>query len=214
MTVLLTGYEPFAEHETNPSERLATHFNGETVDGEDVVGRVLPVEFARVENELLDAIDEVRPDRVLSAGLAAGRSAISVERVAINVADAGATSDNAGSTPHDERIVPEGPDAYFANVPVVDCVETLLEAGIPARVSNTAGTHCCNRALYTVRHHTNLPAGFVHLPYTPAEAARNGTTGSATSGGSVPASMSFDDQRRAMESLIPCCRDGAPARSE
>lgn len=214
MTVLLTGYEPFAEHDTNPSERLATHFDGETIDGVEIIGRVLPVEFERVENELLDTIDEVRPDGVLSMGLAAGRSAISVERVAINVADAGETPDNDGTSPHDERITPEGPDAYFASVPVVGCVETLLEDGIPARVSNTAGTHCCNYALYTARHHTDLPAGFVHLPYTPVEAARNGINESATSGGSVPPSMSFPQQKRAIERVISYYLDGVPARSQ
>ncbi|MCL7418265.1 MAG: pyrrolidone-carboxylate peptidase, partial [Halalkalicoccus sp.] len=69
MTVLLTGYEPFGEHDTNPSERLATRFDGKTVDGMEVVGRVLPVEFDRVEGELLDAIEEVDPDLVLSMGL-------------------------------------------------------------------------------------------------------------------------------------------------
>lgn len=202
MTVLLTGYEPFGEHETNPSERLATRFDGRTIDGEAVIGRVLPVEFDRIEGELLGMIDEVRPDRVLSMGLAAGRSAISIERIAINVADAGETPDNDGTRPHDERIDPDGPDAYFATVPVVDCVETLLDAGIPARVSNTAGTHCCNRALYVVRHHTDLPSGFVHLPRTPEQAARNGIEGAATSGGVVPPSMDLDRQERAIELLI------------
>lgn len=213
MTVLLTGYEPFGDHETNPSQRLATRLDGETIDGIEVVGRVLPVEFERVESALLDAIEEVDPALVLSTGLAAGRNAISVERVAINVADAGETPDNGGSAPYDERIVLDGPDAYFATVPVVDCVESLLESGVPARVSNTAGTHCCNYALYTACHHTDRAAGFVHLPHTPVGAAKAGSDGTATSGGPVPPSMSLSLQERAIELLIAHCCANEPARS-
>ncbi|MDL5363498.1 pyrrolidone-carboxylate peptidase [Halalkalicoccus sp. NIPERK01] len=206
MTVLLTGYEPFAEHETNPSERLATRLDGERIGRHDVIGRVLPVEFDRVSEELGSAIERVDPDLVLSMGLAAGRSAMGVERVALNVVDAGGTPDNDGASPRDERIDPDGADAHLASIPVVACVETLLEAGIPARVSNTAGTHCCNHALYTARSVTDAPAGFVHLPLTPEMAASEGRE-AATSGGSVPPSVALDTQHRAIELLLERCQN-------
>ncbi|ADJ13826.1 pyroglutamyl-peptidase I family protein [Halalkalicoccus jeotgali] len=210
MTVLLTGYEPFAERETNPSERLATRLDGTRLGSHDVLGRVLPVEFDRVAAELETLIEGTNPDLVLSTGLAAGRSAISVERVAINVADAAGTPDNGGVSPHDERIDPRGPDARLASIPVVPCVQSLLEADIPARVSNTAGTHCCNYALYTARTATDAPAGFVHLPLTPGMAARDaGET--ATGAGSVPPSMDLETQRRALELLVKRCLRGTPA---
>ncbi|MEM4780053.1 MAG: pyrrolidone-carboxylate peptidase [Halalkalicoccus sp.] len=202
MTVLLTGYEPFGEHTNNPSETLARDLDGERVSGREVVGRVLPVEFGRAGKALETAIDEIDPELVLSTGLAAGRSTVSVERVAINVTEAGETPDNAGETPRNERIAPDGPDAYLATVPVVEWVETLLEAGIPARVSNTAGTHCCNHALYTARRYTDAPAGFVHLPLTPEMAAERESTRAAAGGGAIPPSMPLDLQRRAVERLL------------
>lgn len=201
MTILLTGYEPFGEHAENPSGTLATRLDGERIGSREVVGRVLPVEFARAGDELRTAIDAVDPELILATGLAAGRGSISVERVAINVDDAGSVPDNAEATPRDERIAPNGPDAYLASVAVVEGVDALLAAGIPARVSNTAGTHCCNHALYAARDHTDVPAGFVHLPATPEQAARKGREGTATSGESPPPSMAIGLQERAIRRL-------------
>lgn len=204
MTVLLTGYEPFGDHEENPTAALARRLDGERVAGREVVGRVLPVEFGAAADRLAGLFDEHDPDCLLSTGLAAGRAGVSVERVGVNVNDAAGTPDNAEADPHNARIDPEGPDAYLSTLPVVRVVEALLDADIPAHVSNTAGTHLCNDALYSGRalvesRGSEAPVGFVHLPLTPAQAARKGREGNAARGGSVQPSMPLDLQERAVK---------------
>ncbi|WP_132058771.1 pyroglutamyl-peptidase I family protein [Halorussus amylolyticus] len=203
MTLLLTGYEPFGDHTRNPSATVARELDGKEIAGREVVGRVLPVEFDRTGNEMEELIAKFEPEAVVATGLAAGRSAISVERVGINVADCGGTPDNADAEPRDERICAGGDDALFATIPVVETVSTLLDSGIPARVSNTAGTHLCNNVLYRTRAHLereemDVPMGFVHLPLTPAGAAEKAQDGEATSGGSVQPSLPLAMQKEAV----------------
>ena len=203
MTILLTGYEPFDDHETNPSQRVAERLDGTLVAGHTVVGEVLPVEFDRVGQTVADLIDDHEPAVVLGLGLAPGRAAIAVERVGINVADCVGVADNAETEPRHEAIDPDGPDAYFATIPVRAVVADLLDAEIPARLSNTAGTHCCNYLLYAAREHVatrglDASVGFVHLPYSPDAAARTARDGEAESGGSVPPSVALDLQEEAI----------------
>lgn len=212
MTILLTGYEPFDDHESNPSERVAQELNETEFAGHRIVGEVLPVEFDRVADELADLIDEHDPTVVLGMGLAPGRTAISIERVGINVDDCCGVPDNADAEPRHEAIDPDGPDAYFATIPVREAVAKLLDAGIPARLSNTAGTHCCNHFLYSARSLVEVAGveagvGFVHLPFTPEMAARRGREGEATSGGSVPASMGLEVQVEGVKRVLGVCVD-------
>jgi len=204
MTLLCTGYEPFGDHESNPSAQVARELDGETVAGHEVVGEVLPVVFDEVADELAALIDRYDPEAVIATGLAAGRTAVSVERVAVNVDDAVTVPDNADDLPHDERIDPAGVDAHFATIPVVDSVEALLDAGVPARVSNSAGTHCCNHALYSLLENHDVPAGFVHLPLTPdgavveAEAPERGGGVMA----SLPLSLQVEGVRTVFETTV------------
>ena len=200
MTLLCTGYEPFGDNETNPSERVARELDGATVAGHEVVGAVLPVAFDRVADALAALIEEHDPAAVIATGLAGGRSAVSVERVAVNVDDAVTVPDNADDSPHDERIDPAGADGHLATIPVVGSVEALLDAGIPARVSNSAGTHCCNHALYSLLENHDLPAGFVHLPYTPEGAVSSAEA--PERGGGVPASMPLSLQVDAVRTVL------------
>lgn len=213
MTLLLTGYEPFGDHDRNPSAKVARKLDGETVSGREVVGRVLPVEFGRASDDMEALIEEYDPVAIAATGLAAGRAAISVERVGINVADCAGIPDNADEEPRNERIR-EGDDAaHFATLPVVEVVAKLLDAGIPTRVSNTAGTHLCNDVLYQTRAYleragkgSETPMGFVHLPLTPEGAAASAQDGEATSGGGVQASMALETQvaavRKAFEVTV------------
>jgi len=207
MTLLVTGYEPFGDHETNPSARVAERLDGETVAGHEVVGRVLPVEFDRTGEQLLGLIAEHDPDVVVSTGLAAGRAAVAVERVGVNVNDHVTVPDNADATPRHDPIDTDGPDAYFATLPIPAVVDALLDADVPARLSNTAGTHLCNHALYTVRHHAerenlDLDSGFVHLPCTPEMAVRKAAADAAESGGSVQPSVALETQVEAVRVVL------------
>lgn len=165
--LLLTGFEPFLSHPINPTEIIATEFDAQVIGDFKVSGRVLPVDFARASEELFAHVEEVEPDVVMLLGLAAGRHAITPERIAINVNDG--VKDNAGRTPIDEPIEGDGEDGYFSTLPIRKMVNSLHEKGIPASVSNSAGTYLCNHVMYRMLHYIKknelkMKAGFVHLP--------------------------------------------------
>ena len=228
---LVTGYEPFDDHERNPSATLARTFDGRRVDGTAIVGRVLPVVFGEAESQMESLLDEYDPEAVVMTGLAPERTAVCLERVAINVDDTVTVPDNAENEPEAEPIDPDGPDARFATLPVGACVEALLDDGIPARLSNSAGTHLCNHLAYVtlgvLADHVGedpgedddgggdgsrdgpdgaareaVPAGFVHLPYTPRMAASKAAAENAHRGGEVPPSLPLETQRRALEVIL------------
>jgi|AntDeeMetageno50_2_1112565.scaffolds.fasta_scaffold00146_6 pyroglutamyl-peptidase len=210
MTLLCTGYEPFGDHDENPSKQVAERLDGETVAGHEVVGAVLPVEFDRVGDELAGLVAEHDPDTVVATGLAGGRSAISVERVGINVDDAVTVPDNAENAPHATPIVADGADAHLSTIPVVESVTAMLAAGIPARVSNSAGTHCCNHALYSLleqfeQEGRETPAGFVHLPYTPQQAVDEVEAPERGGGvaASLPLAMHVEGVKTVLETTAP-----------
>jgi pyroglutamyl-peptidase len=129
----------------------------------------VPCEFRRAVEVVAAAIERHRPALVVCLGLAGGRTHVSVERVAINVDDA-RIADNRGAKPVDEPIAAGGPPAYFATLPVKAMVAAMRAAGVPAEVSNSAGTYVCNHLMYGVLHFLaasgrRARAGFIHLPY-------------------------------------------------
>jgi pyroglutamyl-peptidase len=92
-----------------------------------------------------------------------------VERVGINV-----LIDGRGAP--EQALVEEGPAAYFSRLPVAEVAAAITRAGVPAQVSNTAGTYICNEVTYLVQHHLattgrDLVSGFIHLPFLPEQAA-------------------------------------------
>jgi pyroglutamyl-peptidase len=165
-TVLVTGFEPFGGHERNPSAEVARALDGRRLGEAAVRGLVLPVAFGRAEAALAEAIDRLRPARVLSLGLAPRRSEIGVERVAINLCDA-PIPDNDGCCPDEGPLDPQGPAARFATLPVKAIAQALADAGLPATVSLSAGSYVCNALFYALlaqAERRGLPAGFLHLP--------------------------------------------------
>ncbi len=44
----------------------------------------------------------------------------------------------------------------------------MREAGLPVRLSNTAGTYVCNQLFYGLLH-TGVNAGFIHVPWAPGQ---------------------------------------------
>ena len=159
MTVLLTGFEPFGGAERNSSWDAVQRVAG--VPG--LVTAVLPVEFGRASTVLDHLIAEHEPDLVIAVGLAEGRTAITPERVAINLEDA-RIPDNAGAQPLDSPIDAEGPAAHLTRLPVKKIVAALLAADIPAEVSLSAGSYVCNSVMYRLLASTDVPAGFIHVP--------------------------------------------------
>ena len=178
MIVLVTGFEPFTPHKVNPTEELARALDGVRVGPAVVRSAVLPVHHADAAVRVASLLETLRPDAVLHLGLAGGRARIALERVAVNVMDY-VVPDNAGCQMRDEPCVPSGPAAYLATVPVRTIVERLTEAGIPAYVSDTAGTYLCNQTLYTTLHGlaeaaTPPRVGFMHVPLLPSMVAASG----------------------------------------
>lgn len=172
-TILLTGFAPFGGETRNPAWEAVSALGGVRISGHRVVARELPVVFGASLKVLRAAIRDTRPALVLCVGQAGGRAQLSLERVAINVDDA-RIADNAGACPIDMPVVADGPDAYFTTLPIKAMLVALREAGIPAEVSQTAGTYVCNHVFYGLMHalrRTRVRAGFIHVPYAPAQAA-------------------------------------------
>lgn len=172
--VLITGFEPFDGERVNPSWEVVKQLNDMELAGARIIARQLPCVFGTALEALNAAIDEVQPVMVLAIGQAGGRTDITIERVAINVDDA-RIPDNQGQQPIDEPIVESGPAAYFSTLPIKAMVDSMREAGIPASVSQTAGTYVCNHVMYGLLHRLNgqqaIKGGFIHIPYLPEQAA-------------------------------------------
>lgn len=173
--VLVTGFDPFAGQTVNPSWQAVQALHGTSVRGHRIVGVQLPTVFGNSVKVLLDFLRQHRPTLVLCTGQAGGRAALSLERVAINVDDA-RIPDNAGAQPVDAPVVRDGPAAYFTGLPIKAMLQALLDEGINAEVSQTAGTFVCNHVFYGLMHElaTNREwqgtrAGLVHLPYLPEQ---------------------------------------------
>ncbi|WP_449553670.1 pyroglutamyl-peptidase I [Lelliottia amnigena] len=172
--ILVTGFEPFGGETLNPSWEVVKQLEGMTIDDCRVVTRQLPCVFGESLTVLNSAIDELNPTVVIAVGQAGGRVDITVERIGINVDDA-RIPDNRGQQPMDVAIVPDGPAAWFSSLPIKAMVAAMREKGIPASVSQTAGTFVCNHVMYGLLHkiseRTNVKGGFIHIPYLPEQAA-------------------------------------------
>lgn len=178
-TVLMTGFAPFGGEAVNPSWQAVQHVAA-TWDGPEALTIVeLPVVFGRSGEVLREAMRRFRPDLVIAVGQAGGRAQVTPERVAINVDDA-RIPDNAGNQPIDAPIDPDGPAAWFTTLPVKRAVAAMREQGIPAAVSNSAGTYVCNHIFYQLMRFiaAEFPGtrgGFVHVPFSLEQVAAAGT---------------------------------------
>ena len=179
--VLITGFEPFDGETVNPSWEVVQQLDGTMIAGQTVIARQLPCVFGEALSVLYTAINALQPKLVIAVGQAGGRVDISLERVAINVDDA-RIPDNQGQQPVDTPIVAGGPAAWFSTLPIKAIVSALRDRGIPASVSQTAGTFVCNHVFFGLMHtlatrrelkHTR--GGFIHVPWLPEQ----GTPGMA-----------------------------------
>jgi pyroglutamyl-peptidase len=168
--VLLTGFEPFGGDTRNPSWLAVQALHGREIAGHRVVAACLPTAFGQSLTSLRALLQAHRPVLALSVGLAGGRTALSLERVAINVDDA-RIPDNLGAQPVDSPVVADGPAAYFSSLPIKAMLQALQHAGVPAEVSQTAGTFVCNHVFYGLMHALatqpelrDARGGFMHVP--------------------------------------------------
>lgn len=172
MKLLITGFDPFGGEQTNPAIEAVKRLPA-AIAGATVVPLEIPTVFGTCAEVVRQAIITEQPDVVLSVGQAGGRSALTPELIAINLDD-GRIPDNAGFQPVDQPIQPNGPAAYFTQLPVKAMARAIRQAGLPSHVSTTAGTYVCNHIMYQVQHlrATEFPqmqAGFIHIPFLPEQ---------------------------------------------
>ena len=167
--VLISGYEVFGNNTMNPSLELIHCLDGEVIDGRRICTVEVPVNRHTCFETMEKAIKAYQPELIICTGLADGRTGISIERTAVNVADF-PVPDNAGYLALNETLEEGGPAAYFATIPIRNIMTAIREEGIPAYISNTAGTYCCNLLMYRTLHYISknklgIPAGMIHLPF-------------------------------------------------
>lgn len=172
--LLVTGFDPFGGQSVNPAWE-AVKALPEAI-GDFVLCKLeIPTVFGAAAEAVLATASAFQPDVILCVGQAGGRSAVTPERIAVNIRD-GKIADNAGFQPRGEQVIPDAPAAYFTTVPVISMAEAITAAGIPGQVSNSAGTFVCNDTLFSLLHHyadTAVRVGFIHVPYLPEQGTPN-----------------------------------------
>jgi len=171
MKIIVTGFDPFGGETINPSIECVKALP--EIEGVELIRLELPTVFKESAKRLNEVINDVKPDAVLSVGQAGGRPGITMERIAINVDDA-RIPDNISQQPIDEAIQLDGEAAYFTTLPIKRIVKAIREAGIPAEVSNSAGTFVCNHIMYqalfaATKADKPFKAGFMHIPFIPEQ---------------------------------------------
>lgn len=179
--LVLTGFEPFGGSNVNPSEIIVKKFNDKIFSNHNqklkIVGKIIPLEYSEINVKIENIIKSENPDFLLMLGQAP-RSAINIERVAINIASVENTKYNCGSTPFEEKIVDNGPDSYFSTANIIKIRDLLYKNNISAKISNTAGTFGCNQIFYSamhILHNRELKNGknscgvFIHIPMIPVQ---------------------------------------------
>ena len=172
MKVLVTGFDPFGGDKVNPAYE-AVKLIPEEVAGAKIIKLEIPTVFAESGVVLKEAMKKEQPDIVICVGQAGGRAAVSLERVAINLAEA-RIPDNKGNQPLGVKLEEDGENAYFTSLPIKAMMKNIQNHGLPAYISYTAGTFVCNdimyRLLYTIeREFPKVRGGFIHVPFAPTQ---------------------------------------------
>ena len=195
MKILVTGFDPFGGEKVNPALEAVKSLPSE-IHGAEIHWVEIPTVFYKAADVLETAIVRFQPDAVLCIGQAGGRASLTPERVAINQDDA-RIPDNDGNQPIDTPIRLDGEAAYFSTLPIKAMVQAIKEVGLPATVSNTAGTFVCNHLMYQAlyladKKFPNMRAGFMHIPYMTEQVVNKPNT----------ASMNLTDIVRGIEAAI------------
>jgi len=172
MKLLLTAFSPFGGEKINPSLEAVKLVKDKILET-DIIKLEVPTVFGKSIKIVADAIEKEKPDYVLCIGQAGGRYGITPERVAINIDDA-RIPDNEGNQPIDRPIFADGEPAYFSGLPVKAMVEEIRKEGLPASLSNSAGTYVCNHLMYGVlytlsKKYKGVKGGFIHVPFIPEQ---------------------------------------------
>lgn len=181
MKILVTGFDPFGGEKVNPSLEAVKSLPS-VIHGAEIRWVEIPTVFYKSAEVLEEEIVRYQPDVVLCIGQAGGRASLTPERIAINQDDA-RIPDNQGNQPIDTPICLDGQAAYFSTLPIKAMVQAIKEDGLPATVSNTAGTFVCNHLMYQAlyladKKFPNVRAGFMHIPYMTEQVVNKPNTAS------------------------------------
>ena len=176
MKLLLTAFDPFGGESLNPALEAVKNVS-DKIGSVEITKLEVPTVFYKSVAKVKAEMDRLRPDAVLCIGQAGGRFEVTPERVAINIDDA-RIPDNEGNQPLSIPIFEDGAPAYFASLPIKAMTQAIRNIGLPASVSNTAGTFVCNHLMYGVLYHINksypnMRGGFIHVPYIPEQVVVN-----------------------------------------
>lgn len=172
--LLITGFDPFGGQTVNPSWEAVQQLKPQ-IGNYQVTKLQIPTVFGSAFETALSCAQALQPDVVICVGQAGGRSSITPEVVGINLREA-SIADNAGYQPGGEPVIPGGPAAYFATLPVRKIVSAIKAADIPCSLSYSAGAFVCNDVLYSLLHHfagSDTLVGFIHVPFLPEQAKEN-----------------------------------------
>jgi pyroglutamyl-peptidase len=166
--LLLTGFEAFAEHSTNPTEKLVNKFSDSIINNYKIKAFILPVEYKAAATIVSELIELEKPDAIISLGLAADRTEITPELIAINYCHSN-VPDNAGAIKLFTKINPKSKESFISTLPLESMIKALNEKEIDAKLSTSAGTYVCNTVMYTAlqkssQMNLDIPCGFIHIP--------------------------------------------------
>jgi len=172
MKLLLTGFEPFGGEKINPAFEILKSLP-DSIDGHEIIKHEIPTSYKKSIKAVESLLEKLKPDVVLSLGQAGGTFGLRVEKVGLNLRDAG-SPDNDGHRASHEVIYEDGDTAYYSKLPVKAMVKKITESNIPAALSYSAGAYVCNNLLYALlylseRHYKNMRCGFIHVPYFPEQ---------------------------------------------
>ena len=191
----MTGFEPFGGSEINPSILACKDFNNKIIMDYRIKTYEIPLRFSEIKNKIETIVEENKPSIVICTGQSP-RATISIERVAINIADIKKSAYNCGAVPKDEILEQRAPAGYFSTLPIKEIQKNLEENLIPIEISNSAGTYGCNQIFYHLMHFINMneyniPAGFIHVPSLPEQVV-----------GKIIPSMSLDLIKKALTIIL------------
>ena len=175
-TALVTGFDPYGDRGLNPSAEVVRRLDGIEIGDARVMGRTFPVSFGTLARNIEEVIEEVDPAAIICLGLWPGEATIRIERIAINLADF-EIPDNEGAFPTDQPVEQSTEAARFTTLPIREIERAILDSGIPARLSTTAGTFLCNATMFSFLRglertgRASTPCGFIHVPYIPEQVA-------------------------------------------
>lgn len=169
LKVLITGFEPFGNHQINPTHELMRFVRErpQTVCSETLLVEAitLPVVYFASWEVLEQKIATFKPDVVIAFGYAANSKAIRIELIARNE-DRG-IADNQGNC-HLGTIVAGGQEQYPSSLPVQEIQMALQTKNIAVITSQDAGGYLCNHIFYQLMCHASkkpdIQAGFIHIP--------------------------------------------------